>query len=348
MANNTKLIRDNDPLTPIVPDTKPKEAEEQEQYGLMLHGPVTDNFARITLYKNSKDKGQQDKTGQQIIKDGDMTVFIQKYKQLTGNLGISVHKLLRICTLELTHQNSYGSSTPQTEVFISLDKYMDYCGITNSKSSRDTARKKLWEYLDVLYAISIEGGEKRKGSHVTVGKMRICDYAKFESGGIRLNFSKPMAQYIMNSFPMSYPLALLKLDSRNESLFFMGEKLAQHSSNKNNIKRGTANIISIEKLLRATKIPSYDAVKGKDRHYKRHIMTPFDNALESLVTEGVLKEFNYCGSKGIKLTKSERQEVLENYEVFKTLYVCFVLEGASNLPAQMVLNFNTQEDEDDT
>lgn len=67
-----------------------------EQYGLMLHGPGTDKFAQITLYKNSKEKGQQDKAGQQIIKDGDMTVFIQKYKQLTGNLGISTHKLLRV------------------------------------------------------------------------------------------------------------------------------------------------------------------------------------------------------------------------------------------------------------
>lgn len=225
---------------------------------------------------------------------------------------------------------------------------MELCGTPDSKPSRDKTRRSLWESLDILFAISIEWGERRKGKQVIVNKMRICDYAKFESGGIRLNFSKPMAQYIMHSFPMLYPFALFKLDSRNENAFFIGEKLAIHNSIRNNVKHGTANIISIESLLKVTKIPSYDTIKMEDRHYQRRIIEPFDNALELLVTEGVLKEFNYCTSGGIKLSKSERQELLVDYEVFKKLFVYFVLEGKPNLLDQIPLSFNEQEDGDDT
>lgn len=70
-----------------------------------------------------------------------------------------------------------------------------------------------------------------------------------------------MANYLNQAYIMQYPLELLAISECNPNAYPIARKLALHHSIDNNHKKGTANIISVAKLLEsAPEIPSIEVV----------------------------------------------------------------------------------------
>lgn len=228
----------------------------------------------------------------------------------------STRKLLDACTIKLTEINHYKGANFNPAVEFPMEEYMKLCGVPLTKASKDKMRQKIKEDLDTLYGISIEP----EG----IGKIRICQFVgDIKNGIIRFTFSNEMARYLLTAFITQFPLELFKLDERNESAYNLGRKLALHNSMDNNIRQGTANIISVLALLKVcTSIPEYEKVLNEGRQIEQRIIQPFEKALDNLNNV----KWEYCNSKYETLTDEQAENM--DYSIFKTLYIKFEIKGA--------------------
>ncbi len=153
--------------------------------------------------------------------------------------------------------------------------------------------------------------------------VRLLQRKGVKRGMISIQFSDDIARYLLCSYVMQYPEALLSIDERSPRAYRVGYKLAYHSSVRRNIERGTADIISVSALLDACgDIPDFDEVQKTDRgHWENRIKTPLETALDSCVRAGVLDGWEYCGAKKAKLSDSEVD--IGDYATFIGLYVRF-------------------------
>lgn len=302
---------------------RPDTIREEGFFSPMLQGTGTNKLTQISTRKTAPENIDAI-TGIAKITSGSLTVFIEKYNNLAGGLRISTHKLLDACTIALTAQNDYrGNKEPNTTVTIPLEEYMQRCGIPLTKPSKDKTRRKVKEDLEALYSTSIEWTEPSGKNTKDFAKMRICTAVAIKNGNIIMDFSPAIASYLTNAYVMQYPVELLAVDERNPSSYYIGKKLMQHNSIDNNIKRGTANIISVKALLASCPdIPTYEEVMSKDRALDRRIKTPFENALNSLP----FIKWEYSNSKGKPLTDEQLKDF--SYATFKECYILFTVLNA--------------------
>lgn len=336
MQTNPKPLYDE---TPILPAVKPKETEEeQSNYGAMAQGPITNIFAQITT--RSLEPVINTITGRGSITRGSLTVFFEAYKDFRRNLRVSTHKLLDVCVLELTRQNDYKGTKPLNPVVnINIDDYMRKCDIPLTKPSRDKTRRIIAEDLETLYNASLDWTERegnKKGKNFA--QMRIIVAQMLSRGTVTVSFSQHLAKYLIHeAFIMQYPLALLKVDNRNEAAYMLGYKLALHHSIDNNNVKGTADIISVKALLEACQvIPSEEKVKEEGRHYDRLIIKPFEKALDSLEEVRFLSHWEYCNSKHEPLTETQLESM--DYEMFSQCYICFDISNAPDQTPRLEAN----------
>lgn len=262
-------------------------------------------------------------------------MFFEAYKDFRRSLRVSTHKLLDVCILELTRQNDYKGTKPlNTVVNIDIDDYMRKCGIPLSKPSKDKTRRIIAEDLETLYNASLEWTEREGNKKGKIfAKMRIIVAQMFGKRNVAVSFSQHLARYLtQEAYIMQYPLALLKLDNRNEAAYILGRKLALHHSIDNNNAKGTADIISVKALLEACPaIPSYREVmeSKSDRHLELRIIKPFEKALDSLEEVNLLSFWEYCNSKHEPQTDTQLKSM--GYEMFSNCYIHF---GLANAPDQ--------------
>ena len=190
------------------------------------------------------------------------------------------------------------------------------------KNLMKDVRGKINDQLDVLYSLSLSWSEK-KGRVSDYQDVRLLQRKGVKRGMISIQFSDDIARYLLCSYVMQYPEALLSIDERSPRAYRVGYKLAYHSSVRRNIERGTADIISVSALLDACgDIPDFDEVQKTDRgHWENRIKTPLETALDSCVRAGVLDGWEYCGAKKAKLSDSEVD--IGDYATFIGLYVRF-------------------------
>lgn len=314
---------------PVSPTLKPMETvspaiippvDPGRAFSPMLQGTGTNALTRTSTRRTPPEIDEI--TGLAKISTGSLTVFIEQYNALSSGLRISTHKLLDMLTIALTEQNDYrGKGELHTLVSLPLVDYMDKCGIPQTKTSKDKARRKVREDLETLYNISIEWSENtgRGGDVKEFAKTRICDMIAIRNGNIMMNFSKSITDYLTNAYIMQYPVSLFRTDERNPNSFYLGKKLLQHNSIQNNQKKGTANIISVRKLLENTPdIPTYDEVMQKDRHLDQRIIQPFQNGLDALSN---IISWEYTNRKGEPLSEEQLEHF--NYGVFIDCFVKF-------------------------
>ncbi|MCE2168973.1 RepB family plasmid replication initiator protein, partial [Streptococcus thermophilus] len=169
--------------------------------------------------------------------------------------------MLDILAIKFANSNHYKAKNPNRTVTFSLDEYMTLLDIKDIKD----ARKRLKEALNTLYSISLEWEEKSKGKVINYAKMRICEAQGIERGKASFTFTTRMAQYLNQSYIMQFPIELLAISERNPNAYPIARKLSLHNSIDNNHKRGTANIISVAKLLEvAPEIPNIDTVRSSN------------------------------------------------------------------------------------
>lgn len=290
----------------------------------MLNGTATNVFSTIGR-KAKPTRINKLADNEATIENGDFKVFIEKYSNNKA-LKIGVVKLLDILAIKLTELNHYKAKASKRTVTFSLDEYMTYLGIKNidNANTRKEARKRLKEALETLYSISLEFEEKSRGEVKNYKKMRICEAQGINRGIVSFTFTEGMANYLNQAYIMQYPLGLLAISERNPNAYPIARKLALHNSINNNIKKGTANIISVAKLLEvAPEIPNIEAVRKANGSWSERIRGALEKALDAM--EGVVS-WEYSNSKSIPLT--EKQLELSDYETFIKLFIKFNIKGA--------------------
>lgn len=286
----------------------------------MLNGTATNAFSAIG--RKAEPTSIKKITDNATIEKGDFKVFIEKYSN-KKTLKVGVVKLLDILAIKLTKLNHYkakDANTLKRTVTFSLDEYMTYLDVKDVKD----ARKRLKEALDTLYSISLEWEEKSRGEVKNYTKMRICEAQGINRGIASFTFTADMANYLNQAYIMQYPLELLAISERNPNAYPIARKLALHHSIDNNHKKGTANIISIAKLLEvAPEIPNIEAVRKVNGSWSERIKGSLEKALDAV--EDVIS-WEYSNSKGLPLT--DKQLELSDYETFIKLFVKFDIKGA--------------------
>ena len=287
----------------------------------MLNGTATNAFSAIGR-KAEPTRINPLADNEATIENGDFKVFIEKYSN-KKTLKVGVVKLLDILAIKLTKSNHYkakDANTLKRTVTFSLDEYMTYLDIKDVKD----ARKRLKEALDTLYSISLEWEEKSRGEVKNYTKMRICESQGINRGIASFTFTSDMANYLNQAYIMQYPLDLLSISERNPNAYPIARKLALHHSIDNNHKKGTANIISIAKLLEvAPEIPNIEAVRRVNGSWSERIRGLLEKALDAL--EGIVS-WEYSNSKSAPLTDTQLD--LSDYETFIKLFVKFDIKGA--------------------
>ena len=186
------------------------------------------------------------------------------------------------------------------------------------------ARKRLKEALDTLYSISLEWEEKSRSEVKNYTKMRICESQGINRGIASFTFTADMANYLNQAYIMQYPLELLAISERNPNAYPIARKLALHHSIDNNHKKGTANIISVAKLLEvAPEIPSIETVRAVNGSWGERIKGALEKALDTISD---IIPWEYSNSKGAPLTDSQLD--ISDYDTFIKLYIKFDILGA--------------------
>lgn len=317
-------------LTPIARTIIPP-LQSPGRFQPMLQGTGTNRLTQVSTRSDSANIDEI--TGTATLSKGTLTVFIEKYKTLTGGLRVSTHKLLDACTIVLTAQNQFRGNAPlHTLVSIPLEDYMVQCNIPMTKASKDKTRKRVREDLETLYNTSIEWTEKTGGSNTRdYAKTRIITFQGIKSGNIFVRFSEEMADYLTHAYLMQYSMELFRLDERNSSAYYIGKKILSHHSMYTNQRKGTASILSVRALLAAAPdIPSYETVMASDRHLERKIIVPFENAMNAL---GNVITWEYANAKAAPLTPEQLADF--SYDVFIRSYVTFDVRGDSGEPASL-------------
>ena len=289
----------------------------------MLNGTATNKLANIG--RKTKPRINPLTDNEATIENGDFKVFIEKYSN-KKSLKVGVVKLLDILAIKFAKSNHYKAKNPNRTVTFSLDEYMTYLGIKNidNYNNRRSASKRLKEALDTLYSISLEWEEKSKGKVINYAKMRICEAQGIKRGIASFTFTQNMAQYLNQSYIMQYPLELLAISERNPNAYPVARKLALHHSIDNNHKKGTANIISVAKLLEvAPEIPTIEAVRAVNGSWSERIKGALEKALDAI---GSVVSWEYSNTKGAPLT--DKQLEISDYETFIKLFVKFNIKGA--------------------
>ena len=290
----------------------------------MLNGTATNKLA--TIGRKAKPTRINKLTDNEVtIENGDFKVFIEKYSK-EKTLKSGVVKLLDILAIELTKLNHYKATVSNRTVTLPLDKYMTYLGIKkiDNAHNRKSASKRLKEALDTLYSISLEWEEKSGNKVKSYTKMRICEAQGIKRGVASFTFTEDMANYLNQAYIMQYPLWLLTISERNPNAYPIARKLSLHNSIDNNIKKGTANIISVAKLLEvAPEIPNIEAVRAVKGSWSERIRGALEKALDAI---GSVVSWEYSNTKGAPLT--DKQLELSDYETFIKLFIKFDIKGA--------------------
>lgn len=147
-----------------------------------------------------------------------------------------------------------------------------------------------------------------------------------------------LAKYLARTAIAPFYNDLLKLNgNKNPSAMMFGRRILLHW----NMNQGKPNedIISVTSLLLASALPFYEElITDTVRHlsdgqmhkyqengsgFSRQIVEPFEKDLDALVEIGMLEHWEYCDTKGTRL--SDKKVAVADYATFSSLYIKFLL-----------------------
>ncbi len=242
----------------------------------------------------------------------------------TGKLDAFTLKVFSIYLIEFSKTNHYSCKDTKINpiVDVSLDTFIKYLGKPNTKSSKDKLRRQIKESQYTLFKSVVELTLKRGG------KQKKYDMHMFllkERKDLGLIFTQEMARCLIQSPVAFYSTKLLKIDGNNPIAFKIGSKLNFHYSIDNNQRTGKNNIISVKSLLKSCcDIPSYDDVIATGGQVQQRIITPFERALDHLISKKIITCWEYCNSKKTRLTDKQLSD--QSYEGFKKRFIYFKIK----------------------
>lgn len=305
----------------LITPTEQEDLQKNNNFLPMVHGKATDNIATMT--GKTPEKNKLNNTG--IIDTGEVKLVIEKFNQLSGSLGVSTHKLLSVAMANFTALNHTGTKKREkrfSEVNIPLKEYALNCGYDviphateteedatkeriRAKRSLDNARRKIHKDLNIMYSSSLTWKENVKGKLGDYVDYRLIEGKGIKNGYIYIKFSQTFSDYLINLPLTQFPIALLKIDERNNNAYSIGLKMAEHYNLDNNHIRGTSQLLRVSTLLSYTSLPDIDEIRKQRASWENRIKEPFEKALDTLTNCGLLQDWNYSHPKGVAMTDEE-------------------------------------------
>lgn len=184
-----------------------------------------------------------------------------------------------------------------------------------------------------------------KGKQKRYSGLAILGGYNIDADVLELEFTLSAAEYFVQQPLSIIPRAFYAIDEHKPNAIAIADELIRQYSTENNVLRQTEDILKVETLLSYTSLPTIDDLKGKggknkagetvERSYSYRwidrIKEPFEEAMEELVSKGLLRDWNYCLSHKVPIPDNEP---IERYEQFISLSVHFVMNGAETHKAR--------------
>ena len=274
-------------------------------YMPLFNSTVTNLLGQVNVQKNDPAASRNKWSHNAKIYHDDLCITIENIDSLKAPISVGALKVLDILLLQMTAQNGIKTKNPDPAVKVFWEDYMALLQIPDTKNARDEARKNLKNYLDTLTRISLAYTEtcmtKTKGIGGKMGRSKKTekrlDCKLFEScvlqkGVILAKFSPELVEHIIgHSYITMYPSALLHLSFREAVTYYLGKKLCFNYGLVKNVANNRNNFISVKSLLKATPVLR---VNSKDAsHWRRDVLTVFENAMNTLQREGIIDQWCY-------------------------------------------------------
>ena len=271
-----------------------------------------------------------------IAEIGDVLLKIKSYMKFP--LSVKLLLLRGLIELEVT-----GNKT----IHIPLDEYAQMTGYNiNPHDDTETERKKAVDRkknfrkrirtdLDILYNSEFEYENYKKqlvDARIIQEKGKLNAY----DDEIIMRFADTFAEPLLSSNVLTWIHPnIFKIDEDHITAYYIAIKLCHHYSTINNHTTGTKNRLSMDTLIKAANLPTYDKIKLKNnRNWRRIIQEPIMKALDYLVNIGILKEYTITRSKGEPL-KDDDYLYDATYKDFSNLYVNFTLTDYEYIDAKI-------------
>ena len=244
-------------------------------------------------------------------------------------IGAGAVKIYRYAVSEFTKRNHCNADDENLKLRYVFDikDFAEANGVdTTSADDMKNFRRKLKSSLEKLSTATITWSEKIKGKPKTFSGMNYIGGYNLRGNELEIEFTLSMAQYLTSLPLIIYPRSLYALDDRDFNAYAIGEAMCIHSSQDNNVMKGTENKLRVETLLKSTSFPSYEGIKAHEWSWERYVKEPFERALDKLTQCGFIRDWGYCHEGGIELTDDEARQIADRgYSYFTSLLVKYEL-----------------------
>lgn len=302
-------------------------------------------------------KGKQSKvdpvTDTLEITKKEVQLFLDKFSELSGTLGINTHKLLitglacfaNTNQIGLTERGGKGLTPTKYRISFPEKEYALLCGydvkehptstseeVENEKKRikmvMDNVRKQIKKDLNILSHTRIIFSPKKQSTDFK--NIAIIGTTGIQKGYIEMTFDVAFIEYILQIQALiQYPTALLLIDNRKANAYCIGLKISEHYYMLHNHETGTQNRLKVQTLLACTNLPAIEKVREQRQNWRTHMQEPLENALIELKKTRVISSWNYS-ENGILLTDEETENILD-FETWYNLNVEYTMEKPSDL-----------------
>jgi len=307
----------------IMPVDKNKKNEK------ILNAPTLNLLASVNL--KTVDKVRDRITNRTSIQLGTGTIHIENFDANKDYFKPRVLKMLDLLIFLIGKKNKYKLSEEEAVnclVEFSIKQYGELMGKSNPKSisTKKNVRRIIDEALSLLKDLSISTKEKRGAQHVVFNDIKFIEEFTCENGIYAVQLTEKFVRYLITSYVTNFPLVLFKIDERSKNVYSIAKKLIYHQSNKNNRRKKTNEIISVEVLLNVCpQIPPIEEVRLKKGGWRSRIEENFANSLDKLVDDKILVSWEYCNQNCEPL--SDEQLEMNSFFEFQKLRIHFKILG---------------------
>lgn len=260
------------------------------------------------------------------------------------SLGISTHKLITKAISVFTEVNHTGKDAriiSTKEIAINTRQFAYMCGYDvyehptstpeealrerkRAENAYKDAKKQINKDLDIFFNATLRWDARSKNRDFL--EVRLLEGRGIKAGHIHIKFTETFANFLIRQPLNQYPIALYGMDERNRNAYTLAVILCHRGNMDNNIKRGTANILGIANILPHLSLPSIEEVRAKNQSWTARIKEPFETALDKTISEGILDNWYYSHSKGVRLSDEEAD--FSNYEEWVETMLYYTLKNA--------------------
>lgn len=295
----------------------------------ILNTPTLNLLPSVNL--KTVDKVRDLITNRTSIHLGTGTIHIENFDANKDYFKLRVLKMLDLLILLVGKKNQYKLSEEEAvDCFVefSIKQYAELMGKNNPKSTstKKNVRRIIEEALSLLNDLSISTAEKRKSEIKEFKDMKLIEEFKCKKEVYTVQLTEKFVRYLITSYVTNFPIRLFKIDERSKNVYSLAKKLVYHQSNKNNRRKKTNEIISVEALLNVCpQIPPIEEVRLKKGGWRSRIEESFANSLDKLIDYKILVSWEYCNPNCEPL--SDEQLGMNSFFEFQKFRIYFKVSG---------------------